>query len=76
MNIKSFFRKQKEGLLDVINGATTDELTTTLFMVSWVVLLVIFITLDGFIIGFVKTVCTSAVVCTLSYNIYTIFFKK
>lgn len=76
MNIKSLFRKQLTGFLDTINGATSDQLTSIVFLVSWFVLLGIFIAQHGFLIGLVKTVITSTVVCILSYNIYALLFKK
>lgn len=75
MNIKRFFRLQKEGLHDLIRYVSREEVTFATFVISWFVLLLILTITDGFFVGFIKTVLISATVCALGYNVGT-FFKK
>lgn len=75
MNIKRFFRDQREGFKSILKEISYDSVIFTTFIVSWVALLLIMVTFNGLLLGFVKTVLISTVVCVLSYNIAQ-FFKK
>ena len=74
MNIKSFFKKQRDGVIDLIFHMTAEQKTTITVGVFWLVLFAMFVSTSGIFIGFIKTVLTSTVVCILSYNI-CLFFK-
>lgn len=73
--IQRFFRNQKDGFKSLLTLLKSENTILVTFVVSWVSLLALFVSTDGILIGFVKTVLVSTVVCMLSHNISRFFDK-
>lgn len=72
--IQRFLRKQKEGFNELLILIRSENGIMTTFAISWIALLMLFVSTDGILVGFVKTVLVSTVVCIISHNISR-FFK-
>lgn len=75
MNIKRFFRDQKDGVISNLRHVACDNIALTLCVLSWVALLCFFVARDGVFLGFLETVTAATVIGILGYNI-SLFFTK